>query len=136
MQANPAQSTVYYDGTCPLCRAEIAHYRGADRGAALCFVDVSESNAGLPNSLSREQAMERFHVQAADGQLLSGAAAFVEVWSRLPKWRWAAHAAALPLAMAALERGYRLFLPARPFISSLFSKLRGLLRPANSGRRE
>ena len=81
MQAKLSKSTVYFDGSCPLCRAEIAHYRGADRGAALCFVDVSEKDTSLPNGLTRQQAMERFHVRAADGQLLSGAAAFVEVWS-------------------------------------------------------
>jgi hypothetical protein len=38
-----------------------------------------------------------------DGRVLSGAAAFVEVWTRLPKWRWAARAASLPGAIPALD---------------------------------
>jgi predicted DCC family thiol-disulfide oxidoreductase YuxK len=67
--------------------------------------------------------MERFHVRAGDGRLLSGAAAFVEVWSRLPAWRWAARAASLPGALAGLELGYRLFLWVRPFISRLFGRV-------------
>ncbi len=69
--------------------------------------------------------------------LLSGAAAFVEVWSRLPSWRWAARAVALPGAMATLEvHGYRLFIPARPFISRLFRSLRRRLGRIDPGRRQ
>lgn len=123
METDRLTSTVYFDGACPLCRAEIAHYRGVDIAGSLCFVDVSEKNTSLPNGLCQRRAMERFHVLAADGRLLSGAAAFVEVWSRLPRWRWAARAAALPGAVVALEFGYRLFLPVRPFISRLFGSL-------------
>ena len=127
MQTETSKSTVFFDGSCPLCRAEIAHYRGADRGGALCFVDVSATDTSLSVGLTRQQAMERFHVRGGNGQLLSGAAAFVEVWSRLPGWRWAARAAALPGAMSALEGGYCFFLPIRPFISRLFGKLQRLL---------
>ena len=134
MQTKLSKSTLYFDGSCPLCRAEIAHYRRADRGAALCFVDVSEKDTNLPNGLTRLQAMKRFHVRSAGGQLLSGAAAFVEVWRRLPSWRWAANAAALPGAMAALELGYRLFLPVRPSISRLFSSLQRRLGRIDQGR--
>ncbi len=68
--------------------------------------------------------MRRFHVRAGDGRLLSGAAAFVEVWARLPRWRWAARAASIPGALTVLEWGYRRFLPIRPLISRLFDRLR------------
>jgi len=124
METATSKSTVYFDGACPLCRAEIAHYRKTDRDGALCFVDISATDAALPSGLTQQQAMQRFHVRAGNGSLLSGAAAFVEVWSRLPKWRWAARAAALPGVTVALERGYRIFLPVRPFISRLFGKFR------------
>jgi predicted DCC family thiol-disulfide oxidoreductase YuxK len=67
--------------------------------------------------------MERFHARAADGRVLSGAAAFVEVWTWLPKWRWAARAASLPGAIAVLEFGYRMFLPVRPFVSRLLRRI-------------
>jgi len=66
--------------------------------------------------------MKRFHVRASDGRVISGAAAFVEVWSVLPTWRWAASAASLPGALIALELGYRIFLPVRTFSSRLFGR--------------
>ena len=126
MQTEISKSTIYFDGSCPLCRGEIAHYRGTDRAGALCFVDVSATDASLPSGLTQQQAMQRFYVRAGNGKLLSGAAAFVEVWSRLPKWRWAARAAALPGAIIALELGYSVFLPLRPSISRFVGKLLSL----------
>lgn len=47
--------------------------------------------------------MQRFRTRASDGRVLSGAAAFVEAWTRLPRWRWAARATSLPGALIALE---------------------------------
>lgn len=134
MQDKPTTSTVYFDGSCPLCRAEIAHYRKVDRHEVLSFVDVSDKDARLPEGLSPARAMARFHVRDADGRLLSGAAAFVEVWSRLPRWRWAARTAALPVAMAVLEAGYRLFLPVRPLFSRLIGGVLKRLTRVQPGR--
>ncbi len=79
MAPEPSQSTVYFDGSCPLCRAEIEHYRGRDSSGALRFVDVSQPGADGPEGVGRHAAMTRFHVRAGNGQVLSGAAAFVEV---------------------------------------------------------
>jgi predicted DCC family thiol-disulfide oxidoreductase YuxK len=116
------KSTVYFDGSCPLCRAEIGYYRRKDQDRALCFIDISETSAVPPEGITQERAMKRFHVRASDGRVLSGAAAFVEIWTRLPKWRWAASAASLPGGLIALEWGYRFFLPVRPFISRFFGR--------------
>lgn len=135
MQPETLKSTVYFDGSCPLCRAEIGHYRREDNSGALCLVDVSQTNDSLPADLTQQQAMKRFHVLAGNGQLLSGAAAFVEVWSRLPRWRWAARAAALPGAMTMLEFGYRYFLPIRPLISRLFGQIQGFFGSADKAAR-
>lgn len=124
----PSRTTVYFDGRCPLCQAEIGHYRRKDQDGALCFVDVSDSGARTPEGVSREGALERFHVRTSDGRVLSGAAAFVEVWTHVPEWRWAARLAALPGASAALEFGYRIFLPLRPYISRLIGRVLRLTR--------
>lgn len=109
----PAALTVLYDGSCPLCRREIALYRGAGCEAALHFADVS-GDAALSAGASRAQLLARFHVQRADGTLISGAAAFVELWAQLPGWRWLARFGRLPGMLWVMERSYRLFLRWRP----------------------
>ena len=126
LESERPKSTVYFDGSCPLCRTEIGYYRRNDQYRALCFVDISETGAVTPEGITRERAMKRFHVRASDGRVLSGAAAFVEVWKRLPGWRWAARAASLPGALSVLEWGYRSFLPVRPFMSRFFERILGL----------
>ena len=120
MESDRRSLTVYFDGACPLCQAEINHYRKQEGAGAICFVDVSRSEETLAVDLSKQQAMKRFHVRANDGLLLSGAAAFVAVWSTLPRWRLAARLAALPGILKILEVAYRLFLPVRPAVSRLF----------------
>ena len=117
--ADEKAATVYYDGSCPLCRAEISHYRAQQGAAAICFVDVSKQDAPLAEGVSPQQAMARFHVRTSDGSVVSGARAFVSVWRALPRWAWAARIAALPGVTPALELGYRLFLPVRPLLSRL-----------------
>ena len=38
MESQLPKSTVYFDGSCPLCRAEIGYYQRKDQYSALCFV--------------------------------------------------------------------------------------------------
>lgn len=135
MPTTESTTVVYFDGSCPLCRAEIGLYRKADSGCALRMVDVSQPDPALPPHLDRGRAMARFHVSTADGRLLSGAAAFVEVWRRLPRWRWAARVAALPGVVLVLEIGYRVFLPVRPMLSRLFGAAQRRARRRGSAGR-
>lgn len=120
------ETTIYYDGDCPLCRAEIAHYARKDTARALTLVNVADPASMLPKGTDRAAALGRFHVTAADGRVLSGAAAFVEVWRRLPRWRVLARVARLPGVTLALEGGYRLFLPLRPVFVRAFVVLQDL----------
>jgi predicted DCC family thiol-disulfide oxidoreductase YuxK len=119
-EASPASATtspgliVLYDGACPLCRREIGLYRGACADVPLRFADVSDEDVALPTSLMRDAALARFHVQRADGQIVSGAQAFLALWSVLPGWRWLAWIGRIPGVAWILERAYRGFLVVRP----------------------
>ncbi|MCM0021456.1 MAG: DUF393 domain-containing protein, partial [Tagaea sp.] len=63
--------------------------------------------------LTRRAALARFHVRAADGTLVSGAAAFAALWRTLPAWRVVGRVASwFPIARA-LEFLYRGFLRLR-----------------------
>jgi predicted DCC family thiol-disulfide oxidoreductase YuxK len=115
--ANAAALTVLYDGSCPLCRREIAVYRDLEPLARVCFADVSDPTLATPLQdlgRTREELLARFHVQRSDGVVLSGASAFLALWAVLPGWRWLARLGRLPGATWAMEFVYRAFLRARP----------------------
>ncbi|MCX7062322.1 MAG: demethoxyubiquinone hydroxylase family protein [Gammaproteobacteria bacterium] len=106
---------VYYDGGCPLCRAEIASYQRTEGGESLRWVDAhAGSAADLGPDLDAATALARMHVRRADGTLLQGAAAFAEIWSHLPRWRWLAKLARLPGMLPVLDVLYTVFLVVRP----------------------
>jgi predicted DCC family thiol-disulfide oxidoreductase YuxK len=115
--------TVLYDGACPLCRREISVYRGLRPNTPVCFADVSDAALPLPSGTTREQLLARFHVRSREGQLLSGAQAFLALWAALPGWRWLAWAGRLPGAAWTIERKYRLFLHWRPALQRWASRL-------------
>jgi predicted DCC family thiol-disulfide oxidoreductase YuxK len=115
--------TVYYDGACPLCRAEIDYYRRRPGADAIAFVDVSSSAPG--EGLSCEVALARFHVREPDGRLLSGAAAFARLWRALPGWRWFGRLIGTRAVLPVAELAYRGFLPLRPRLSRAFGRPRG-----------
>jgi predicted DCC family thiol-disulfide oxidoreductase YuxK len=129
----PGQTlSVYYDGGCPLCRAEIDQYRRCAGAERLAFVDVGSGVAepALGPDLPRDAALRRFHVRTAEGQLVSGAAAFARLWQSLPGWRWLGRLIdwrvlgvrpVLPVAEAA----YRLSLTVRPRLARLVARRSG-----------
>ncbi|MFO1149045.1 MAG: DUF393 domain-containing protein [Alsobacter sp.] len=131
---DPGQTAlmVYFDGSCPLCSAEIGHYSRQRGAECLRFVDASVPGADAGPGLGIEQAMARFHVRMPDGRLLSGAPAFVAIWNRLPGWRWPARLARLPGVTRALDAAYRAFLPVRPLMSKIASRLGA--KPVRNGQ--
>ena len=113
--ASAGQLSVYFDGGCPLCRAEIAAYQRMKGGDFVCWGDVNScGEAELGSALDKSKALARLHVRRADGTLVDGAAAFAEIWAALPAWRWLSRVARLPGVTPMLELGYVLFLRLRP----------------------
>lgn len=118
--------TVLYDGACPLCRREIGVYKGLQPvqvDAPICFADVNDAATVVPAGTTRENLLARFHVQRRDGELLSGARAFLALWESLPGWRWLALVGRLPGAVWVMDQTYRLFLRARPTLQRWAARL-------------
>lgn len=113
----PAEVTVFYDGSCPLCSAEMRLYRNCDGAERLAFVDVSAASDGaIVPGLDKAAALKRFHVQVGDGSLASGAEGFGRLWLALPAWRWLGRLVLLPGILQATEVIYRGFLVVRPIV--------------------
>jgi predicted DCC family thiol-disulfide oxidoreductase YuxK len=108
--------TVYFDGDCPVCRREIAHYQRQRGAEAIAWVDASGCDeAALGPGVDRAMLLSRFHVREADGSLAAGAAGFVAIWRRLPAFAWLATLASFRPVLAVLDAGYDLFLRVRPW---------------------
>ena len=107
--------TVWYDGDCPICTAEIGLIRRLDRASAIDFVDLS-----LPGGCPTDRAarLARLHAQPRDGRMVSGAAAFVAMWRVLPRLRLLATLASPPPILWLLERAYLMFLRLRPTLQA------------------
>lgn len=107
-------AVVYFDGNCPICRREIGFYRRQTGGDRIAWVDVGNaSGSSMPGDLCREAALRRFHLRKADGELVSGALAFAELWALLPRFAVIGRIARLPGIWHVLEAGYRVFLVVR-----------------------
>ncbi|MGI9521780.1 MAG: thiol-disulfide oxidoreductase DCC family protein [Hyphomicrobiaceae bacterium] len=107
--------TVFYDGACPLCTAEISVYRNSPGADKLEFKDVSAHTSDLvAPDLDKVHALKRFHVRLTNGRLVSGAAGFGHLWLALPAWRWLGRIVLLPVILQATELVYRCFLIVRP----------------------
>lgn len=109
--------TVYFDGSCPLCRREIGFYQKCVGAENIVWQDVSRIADGqVASDLNCQQAMARFHVRDAQGDLKSGAAGFIELWMNLRSWHWLGWLFAHPPGVWFLEKCYVGFLRIRPSI--------------------
>jgi len=107
--------TVWYDGNCPICSAEIGWLRRQTH-ASVSYVDLTTA-ARLP--LERSVLMGRFYAQEIDGPLLSGIDAFEALWHRSKFLQPLSFAARIPVCRGILERSYQCFLLFRPVLQRL-----------------
>jgi predicted DCC family thiol-disulfide oxidoreductase YuxK len=110
-----SKPTLYYDGACPVCAREVAMYRRQTGADGVRWVDVARcETSDLGPGLTRDAAMARIHLRRPDGVLVSGAAAFTELWQSLPRWSLLGRLFGSAATLWLLEAGYRAFLAVRP----------------------
>lgn len=110
--------TLYFDGACPLCAAEIHLLAARNRRQLLRFVDLSKPNAELPCTVVCAQAMDNIHAILDDGGTLIGVPVFAEAYRRadLPLLAWLF---SRPCLRWLLEPAYALFARHRARVSAL-----------------
>ena len=76
--------TIYYDGHCPLCQAEIRFLQSRNRAGLLRFVDLQDPNfSEMAERFSCEQALATIHGRLGDEELLTGVRVFAEAYRRV-----------------------------------------------------
>lgn len=98
------KDTLYYDGACPLCAAEMAklsRYTGDQ--LVLENIHSLDDQGGLPD---KQVLLKRLHLRTADGQWLVGIDANIRAWHYTPYgrfWRILGWPLIKPFSMAAYE---------------------------------
>jgi predicted DCC family thiol-disulfide oxidoreductase YuxK len=83
--------TLFYDGACPLCQAEILFLSGRNQANLLDFVDINSAQFDpLKVGVSCEAALVAMYGQFASGKLIQGVSVFPEAYQRanLPRMAW------------------------------------------------
>jgi len=83
MQSTTAtpELTLYYDGQCPLCVAEVAFLQSRNTQGQLAFIDVTQTDfEAAGHNISCEAAMAQIHGRTADGQVLVGVPVFATAY--------------------------------------------------------
>ncbi|MBU3605437.1 DUF393 domain-containing protein [Polynucleobacter sp. MWH-Creno-3A4] len=112
--------TLFYDGSCPLCQAEILFLSRRNQAGLLEFVDVNSKQFHADAvGISCDQALAAMYAQYESGGLIEGSAVFPEAYRRanLPFLAWVFSRKAL---QPSLRHAYRFFAKNRHAISSLF----------------
>jgi hypothetical protein len=117
---NPLEKlTLFYDGTCPLCQAEILFLSRRNQAGLLDFVDInSERFDSAKIGISCDQALAAMYGQYDNGVLIQGVTVFPEAYRRadLPFLAWIFSRESL---QGILQAAYRFFAKNRHAFSRL-----------------
>lgn len=101
---------VYYDGGCPACRREMAHYRAQPAAVPIRYTDVvAEPERLSAIGITQRDAIHRLHARDEDGRVLVGMRAFHGVWSRIPRYAGIARRLEWLITSRAMEWVYARF---------------------------
>jgi predicted DCC family thiol-disulfide oxidoreductase YuxK len=116
---NLRKLTLFYDGLCPLCEAEILFLSKRNHAGLLEFVDINtEMFASKKIGISCEQALAEMYGQFEDGEFIKGPDVFAQSYLRaqLPFLAWIFTRRSLK---PFLHFVYKKFAKNRHFISNL-----------------
>ena len=116
---------VFFNNSCSICRLEINHYKKVS-DSHLEWIDITNNQDALKlTSKSQEELLRRLHV-IDNGEVISGAKAFIIIWSKIPKYK-------LLSKIFSFKPIYILFHYAYEFVSYLlFLKNKNLLKWKNN----
>ena len=121
MTSRTDRLTIFYDGRCPLCLAEMRQLQAANTAGLLRFEDLhAQDFAQRYPHIDPQRADRILHGQLESGEVLLGLDVTWQAWSRVGKHRWLA-VLRWPLLRPIADVAYRLFARYRHSISYLLT---------------
>ena len=98
---------VYFNNTCKICKAEIDLYK-KENIKEIDWVDITNNEiAERETSKNSKELLRRLHVKEGD-KITEGAAAFLLLWKKLPKYNFLYKILKLPVIFNLFSLGYEI----------------------------
>ncbi len=109
--------TLFFDGKCSICVAEVDVYRKLDTEHKLAYVDISSTlfDASLIE-IPEDRLNKYFNIQLEDGSFVEGVDSFIEIWKRIPKLKLCAKLASFKPIHFVMHITYLIFAEIRPYL--------------------
>jgi len=98
---------VYFNNSCKICKAEIDLYK-KEEISEINWVDITNNKqAKIETKKNFEELLRRLHVEK-NGEIFSGAKAFLLVWKNIPKYKFLYKIFSLPIIFQIFSVGYEI----------------------------
>ena len=98
---------VYYNNSCKICKAEIDLYK-KEKIQEIDWVDITNNYlAEKETSRNSKELLRRLHVKEGE-KIIQGAAAFLILWKRMPKYKFLYKFFKLPIIFNLFSFGYEI----------------------------
>ena len=78
---------VFFNNSCGICRFEINHYKKKNN-SNFEWIDITDNQQALDlTSKTQKELLRRIHL-INDGKVIEGAAAFLIIWSKIPRYKF------------------------------------------------
>ena len=98
---------VYFNNSCKICKAEIDLYK-KEKIKEINWVDITNNQlAEKETSKNSKELLRRLHVKQG-GKITQGAAAFLVLWEKMPKYRFLYNFFKLPIIFNIFSFSYEI----------------------------
>ena len=107
LEDNYCNMKVYFNNSCKICRSEINLYK-KEKIEEIDWIDITDNElAEKETNKDNKQLLRRLHVKDND-KVFEGAEAFLDVWQKIPKYRFLYKFFKLPIIFTIFNYGYEI----------------------------
>ena len=98
---------VYFNNSCKICRTEINLYK-KENIKGIKWVDITNNSQAEKDTLKNNKALlRRLHIKEKN-KVFEGAEAFLQVWKKIPKYKFLYNFFKLPIIFTIFKYGYEI----------------------------